>query len=101
MNTLIEVMNVWQKTSQQFAESFIKAGDNIKSEFEKVEVVKQFTEPTEVFQKFLENMKNSSADQQKVMDNNIKFQKALIAYNQAMVDMMEAVNENAKLINKK
>jgi anion-transporting ArsA/GET3 family ATPase len=101
MNTLIEVMNVWQKTSQQFVESFIKAGDNMKSEFEKVEVVKQFTEPTEAFQKFLETMKNSTGDQQKVMDNNIKFHKAFIAYNQAMLDMMDAVNENAKLINKK
>ena len=101
MNTLIEVMNVWQKTSQQFVESFIKAGDNVKSEFEKVEVVKQFTEPTKAFQKFLETMKNSTADQQKVMDNNIKFHKAFIAYNQAMLDMMDSVNENAKLINKK
>jgi hypothetical protein len=101
MNTLIEVMNVWQKTSQQFVESFIKAGDNMKSEFEKVEVAKTFTEPTEVFQKFLETMKNSTGDQQKVMDNNIKFHKAFIAYNQAMMDMMEAVNDNAKLINKK
>ena len=55
MNSLIEVMNVWQKTSQQFVESFIKAGDNMKSEFEKVEVAKTFTEPTEIFQKFLDN----------------------------------------------
>ena len=46
-------------------------------------------------------MKTSSTEQQKVMDNNIKFQKAFVAYNQAMVDMMEAVNDNAKLIKKK
>jgi hypothetical protein len=97
-NSLFEVMNVWQKTSQQFVESFIKAGDNMKSELEKVEVSKTFTEPTEVFQKFLENLKNISTDQQKVMDNNIKFHKAYIAYNQAMVDMMEAVNDNTKII---
>ena len=101
MNSLIEVMNVWQKTSQQFVESFIKAGDNMKSEFEKVEVAKNFTEPTEIFQKFLDNLKNTSNDQQKAIDNNIKFQKAFIAYNQAMVDMMEAVNDNAKLIKTK
>ena len=94
MNSLIEVMNVWQKTSQQFVESFTKAGDN-------VEVAKIFSEPTEAFQKFLETMKTSSVEQQKVMDNNIKFQKAFVAYNQAMVDMMEAVNDNAKLIKKK
>lgn len=94
MNSLIEVMNVWQKTSQQFVESFTKVGEN-------VEVVKIFSEPTEAFQKFLETMKTSSTEQQKVMDNNIKFQKAFVAYNQAMVDMMEAVNENAKLIKKK
>ena len=94
MNSLIEVMNVWQKTSQQFVESFTKAGEN-------VEVSKIFSEPTEAFQKFLETMKTSSVEQQKVMDNNIKFQKAFVAYNQAMVDMMEAVNDNAKLIKKK
>ena len=79
-NSLIEVMN---------------------SEFEKVEVSKNFTQPTEIFQKFLDNLKNTSGDQQKVIDNNIKFQKAFIAYNQAMVDMMEAVNDNAKLIKTK
>jgi anion-transporting ArsA/GET3 family ATPase len=101
MNSLIEVMNVWQKTSQQFVESFTKVSDNMKSELEKVEVAKMFSEPTEAFQKFLETMKTSSGDQQKVIDNNIKFQKAFISYNQAMVDMMEAVNDNAKLIKTK
>ena len=29
MNSLIEVMNVWQKTSQQFVESFTKVGDHM------------------------------------------------------------------------
>ena len=94
MNGLNEVMNVWQKTSQQFVESFTKVGEN-------VELSKVFSEPTEAFKKFLETMKTSSTEQQNVMDNNIKFQKAFIAYNQAMVDMMEAVNDNAKLIKTK
>ena len=46
----------------------------------------------------MDNLKNTSGDQQKVIDNNIKFQKAFIAYNQAILDMMEAVNDNTKLM---
>ena len=98
---MIEFIEAWQKATQQFTENFIKTGQDIKSNFDKVEVVKNLTEPTEIFQSFLDTIKNSSENQKKIMDNNIKFQKAFIAYNQALVDMMEIANENAKLLNKK
>ena len=34
----------------------------------------------------------------KIVENNIKYRKACIAYNQAILDMMEAVNDNTKLM---
>jgi hypothetical protein len=34
----------------------------------------------------------------KFMDNSIKFQKAYITQQQAMLEMMDAINENAKIL---
>lgn len=38
---------------------------------------------------------------QKFMENSIKFQKAYIAQQQAMLEMMEAMTENAKILSNK
>lgn len=37
----------------------------------------------------------------KFMENSIKFQKAYVAQQQAMLDMMEAMTENAKILSNK
>jgi hypothetical protein len=52
------------------------------------------------FQKAVDTFKSIPGDAEKLMENNIKFQKAFIAYNQALLDMMEAINDNIKIMKK-
>lgn len=52
------------------------------------------------FQKAVDTFNSIPGDAEKMMENNIKFQKAFIAYNQAMLDMMEAINDNIKIMKK-
>jgi len=56
--------------------------------------INMFTTPLEIFEAFNNTLKNSN----KIIENNIKYRKACVAYNQAILDMMEAVNDNVKLI---
>lgn len=56
-----------------------------------------FTTPLEIFEAFNNTLQNSD----KIIENNIKYRKACVAYNQAILDMMEAVNDNTKLMSKK
>jgi hypothetical protein len=53
---------------------------------------KMFSNPFEIFTNFAGN----SAE---IMKNNMKYHKACIAYHQAIHDMMEAIDDNSKLIN--
>lgn len=53
--------------------------------------------PFETFNKLSEFGEKS----QKFIENNMKFQKAQIAYHQAIYDMLEAVNDNAKILSNK
>jgi hypothetical protein len=52
------------------------------------------------FQKTVDTFKSMPGDAQKLMENNIKYQRAFITYNQALLDMMEAINDNIKIMKK-
>ena len=56
-----------------------------------------FSNPLEIF----ESMKNLAENSDKIIANNIKYRKACIAYNQAILDMTEAIDDNMKLMAKK
>lgn len=56
--------------------------------------INMFTTPLEIFEAFSNTLKNSN----KIIENNVKYRKACVAYNQAILDMMEAINDNVKLI---
>jgi len=66
-----------------------------------------FSESMSKMQNFMYNtaLNNTmSADVEKwtkFMENSIKFQRAYIAQQQAMLDMMEAMSENAKILSNK
>ena len=53
---------------------------------------KMFGNPFEVFTTIAGN----SAE---ITKNNLKFHKACIAYNQSIIDMMESIDANAKIMN--
>ena len=52
---------------------------------------KMFSNPFEVFTTIAGN----SAE---ITKNNLKFHKACIAYNQSIIDMMEAIDANSKIL---
>lgn len=54
-------------------------------------IKKMFSNPFKVFT-------NVVGNSNEITKNNLKFHKACIAYNQAIIDMIEAVESNAKLI---
>ena len=56
-----------------------------------------FSNPFEIFEAFKNVTENSS----EIIENNIKYRKACVAYNQSILDMMEAINDNNKILNKK
>ena len=56
--------------------------------------INMFTTPLEIFEAFNNTLKNSN----KIIENNVKYRKACVAYNQSILDMMEAINDNVKLI---
>ena len=47
--------------------------------------------PFEIFGKMATNS-------QEIMKNNIKYHKACVSYHQSITDMLEAINDNAKLL---
>lgn len=53
---------------------------------------KMFSNPFEVFT-------TTAGNYAEIMKNNMKYHKACIAYHQSIHDMMEAIDDNAKLIN--
>jgi len=61
----------------------------------------KFTNPVDVFNNLTKNVSESMNNNSEIMDNNLKFHKAFIAYHQSMQEMMEAITDNIKIINKK
>lgn len=55
-----------------------------------------------MFNNEMQNVMSSDIEKwSKFMENSIKFQKAYIAQQQSMLDMMEAMAENAKIVSNK
>ncbi len=65
--------------------------------FEKFSNMNMFNNPFEIMEAF----KNVADNSDKIIENNIKYRRACIAYNQAILDMTEAINDNMKLMSKK
>ena len=51
--------------------------------------------PIDIFNK----LTNMASNSQEILENNMKYHKACINYHQSLHDMMEAINDNANLIN--
>jgi uncharacterized protein YeaO (DUF488 family) len=55
-----------------------------------------------MFNNAIQNVMSSDTEKwTKFMENSIKFQKAYIAQQQSMLDMMESMTENAKILSNK
>ena len=55
-----------------------------------------------MFNNEMQNVMSSDIEKwAKFMENSVKFQKAYIAQQQSMLDMMEAMAENAKIVSNK
>lgn len=86
-----KTMEKWMEFQKETMSNFLELAtkntpDTFKNAFNPFEVFNQF--------KPLENAKNSK----KIIENNLKYHKAFIAYHQALSDMMEAINDNKTLM---
>lgn len=54
--------------------------------------------PLEVFSAFSKGADDAMKNSKEIMENNIKYHKAFIAYHEAIKDMMEALEANAKIV---
>jgi hypothetical protein len=100
MNTLIEN---WQKMAEIQKETisslYSEMTEKTKSNLDTNEIVKNmFVNPFEVFQSFNKGTEQALKNSKEILDNNMKYHKAFIAYHEAMRDMMDAVTANVKII---
>ena len=100
MNTLIEN---WQKMAEIQKETLENVYKDIseksKSNLDTNELVKNmFTNPFEVFKTFSKGTESALKNSKQILENNMKYHKAFIAYHEARKEMMDAVTENVKII---
>jgi len=57
-----------------------------------------FSNPFEVFSAFAKGGDDAIKNSKEIMENNIKYHKAFIAYQEAIRDMMDAIEANAKIV---
>lgn len=84
----------WMKTQQKMMSSFSEIAPNAGEAFKGVQ------NAAEAF-KGMQQMTGDTEKWTRFMENSIKFQKAYVAQQQAMLEMMEAMTENAKIISNK
>lgn len=100
MNTLIEN---WQKMAEIQKETmtsvFKDMSEKSKSNLDTNELVKNmFTNPFEVFKTFTKGTESALKNSKEILENNMKYHKAFIAYHEAMKEMMDAVSANVKIV---
>jgi len=100
MNTIMEN---WQKMAEIQRETLTNVykdmSEKSKSNLDTNEIVKNiFTNPFEVFNTFTKATESTLKNSKEILENNMKYHKAFIAYHEAMKDMMDAVNSNIKII---
>lgn len=100
MNTLIEN---WQKMAEIQKETmtsvFKDMSEKSKSNLDTNELVKNmFTNPFEVFKTFTKGTEAALKNSKEILENNMKYHKAFIAYHEAMKEMMDAVSANVKIV---
>lgn len=100
MNTLIEN---WQKMAEIQKETmtsvFKDMSEKSKSNLDTNELVKNmFSNPFEVFKTFAKGTEAALKNSKEILENNMKYHKAFIAYHEAMKEMMDAVSANVKIV---
>ena len=100
MNTMIEN---WQKMAELQKETLTTVykdmSEKSKSKLDTTELVKNmFTNPFEVFNTFTKGTESTIKNSKEILENNMKYHKAFIAYHEAMKDMMDAVTTNVNII---
>ena len=100
MNTMIEN---WQKMAELQKETLTTVykdmSEKSKSKLDTTELVKNmFTNPFEVFNTFTKGTESTLKNSKEILENNMKYHKAFIAYHEAMKDMMDAVTANVNII---
>lgn len=100
MNTMIEN---WQKMAEFQKETLTTVykdmSEKSKSKLDTTELVKNmFTNPFEVFNTFTKGTESTLKNSKEILENNMKYHKAFIAYHEAMKDMMDAVTANVNII---
>lgn len=97
------LMENWQKMAELQKETLTNVYKDMskksKSNLDVNEVVKNmFTNPFEVFNTFNKGTESTFKNSKEMLENNMKYHKAFIAYHEAMKDMMDAVTSNVKII---
>lgn len=100
INTLMEN---WQKMAEIQKETmstiYADMAQKSKSNLDTNEIIKNmFVNPFEVFNSFNKGTEQALSNSKQILDNNMKYHKAFIAYHEAMRDMMDAVTSNVKLL---
>ena len=100
MNTMIEN---WQKMADLQKETLTTVykdmSEKSKTNLDTTELVKNmFTNPFEVFNTFTKGTESTIKNSKEILENNMKYHKAFIAYHEAMKDMMDAVTANVNII---
>lgn len=100
MNTMIEN---WQKMADLQKETLTTVykdmSEKSKTNLDTTELVKNmFTNPFEVFNTFTKGTESTLKKSKEILENNMKYHKAFIAYHEAMKDMMDAVTANVNII---
>jgi len=93
----------WQKIADIQKEAVAKMAREIaeksNSGIDASELAKNmFSNPFEVFSAFAKGGDDAIKNSKEIMENNIKYHKAFIAYQEAIRDMMDAIEANAKIV---
>ena len=97
------IMENWQKMAEIQKETLINVykdmSEKSKTNLDTNELVKNmFTNPFEVFNTITKGTESTLKNSKEILENNMKYHKAFIAYHEAMKDMMDAVTTNVKII---
>lgn len=98
-----KIMENWQKMAEIQRETLTQVYKDMTeksvSNVDTNEIVKNiFTNPFEVFNTFTKASESTFKNSKEILENNMKYHKAFIAYHEAMKDMMDAVTSNIKII---
>ena len=100
-NTVMDNMKKFADFQKEMMTSMFGMIDSSSSKIDVNELVKNaFQNPFEVFSTFTKGTDDILKNSKQIMENNMRYHKAFIAYHQSVKDMMEAISDNIKIINK-